>query len=272
MGIVQPRALRERSPPIPVNGPQEWGTWTWPWRQGLRTPGRLRLSAQCLSLLSARGLSYLMRPSSVAHRVPHLPPYCPGALAMPSKTPHSDSHRALLGPPFHERKWRASSRCCFQALLTSLVWGTGRPPGGSCRSFPQSLCGVAGAKWLCSGGAQSLASRLAGGGGDGAPGDSAGVGGDSPSSVSRPNPRDRRIASRHAAHGHRLGTAIATPGSPPGGCGGRVCLTGPKGHKGSGFRRERERRDRAARNPTGIDGQRQEKRVTATDRQTVTGS
>lgn len=99
-----------------------------------------------------------------------------------------------------------------------------------------------------------------------------GWGGDSPSSVSRPNPRDRRIASRHAAHGHRLGTAIATPGSPPGGCGGRVCLTGPKGHKGSGFRGERERRDRAARNPTGIDGQRQEKRVTATDRQTVTGS
>ena len=32
--------------------------------------------------------------------------------------------------------------------------------------------------------------------------------GDSPSLVSRPNPKERRTASRQATHGHRLGTAI----------------------------------------------------------------
>lgn len=46
----------------------------------------------------------------------------------------------------------------------------------------------------------------AGGDRGAAPGDSAG---DSPSRVSRPNPRDRRTTHRHATHGHRPGTAIA---------------------------------------------------------------
>lgn len=86
--------------------------------------------------------------------------------------------------------------------------------------------------------------------GDGAPGDRAG---NSPSLVSRPNPKEKRIASRQATRGHRLGTAIvlvlsgAQSWLPSRWLQGVEGLMGPKGHRDAGFRGKGKGREGAER-------------------------
>lgn len=86
--------------------------------------------------------------------------------------------------------------------------------------------------------------------------------GDSPSSVSRPNPKERRITSRHATHGHRLGTAIVPVLTSADGSREEQGLAGPEGHRDVGFSRE----GRVGAHRGGIPH-----RDTAGDTKTVTG-